>query len=76
MSIWVVIAVIIIAALLAVALQPKPQKPKPAALDEFDFPTADDGRPMCVLFGTNWSNDANVLWYGDLSTSAIKSKSK
>lgn len=57
-----------------IALAPKPPKPAPAALTDFELPVAEEGRPIPVVFGTVYITGANVLWYGDLSSSAIKKK--
>ena len=64
-------------AVLAYALTPKPKLPKdaaPATIDDFDFPTAEDGREIPVLFGTRETSGPNVVWYGDLDTFAITEK--
>jgi hypothetical protein len=55
-----------------IALAPKPPKPKPAALTDFDLPVAEEGRPIPVVFGTVNCTGANVLWYGDLKARAIR----
>lgn len=55
-------------------LTPKPNNPKPAAFQDFDFPQADEGTPQCVIFGDVWTPDWTVLWYGNYRTSAIKKK--
>lgn len=68
--------VAIVALVVAVALAPKPVTPSPAALEDFDFPQAEDGKDASLVFGDCWIEDPNVLWYGDLSSRAIKSKSK
>jgi len=75
MQIFFLVLAAVVGALVASMFASKPAKPKAAALDEFDLPTAEDGRPIPVAFGSCWSNDANVLWYGDLRTTPIKSKS-
>jgi len=67
------IALLVISALISVALAPKPPAPKPAALDDFSIPTAAEGRPIPVVFGTVTITGSNVLWYGDLRTTPIKS---
>jgi hypothetical protein len=66
---------LIIAIAVSVALAPKPPKPKPASLEDFDVPTAEEGRSVPVVFGTVRITGANVLWYGDLSTKKIKKSS-
>lgn len=60
---------------LAYFLRPKPPKPpsppKPTGLEEFDIPTAEEGRPLQVLFGKRRIKGPNVVWYGDLKSTAI-----
>lgn len=57
-------------------LMPKAEKPKPAALEDFDFPQVDEGTPQSVVFGDVWIKDWYVLWYGNLRTSPISSDGK
>ena len=52
----------------------KVETPKPATLDEFDFPQIEEGTPQCVIFGDVWIPDWTVLWFGNMRTSAIRSK--
>jgi len=52
----------------------KPTAPKPAALQDFQFPQADEGTPRAVIFGDSWMPDWTVLWYGNLRNKAIKVK--
>lgn len=65
----------IVTSLLSSLLKPKPEQPKPAALSDFDLPTAEEGRPIPVIFGSPTIRGANVVWYGDLGTRPIKTKS-
>ena len=67
--------VFVVAFALAYALQPKPVVPKPATLSDFNVPTAEPGRPIPMVFGTVLLRSPNVVWYGDLSYSKIKTKS-
>lgn len=61
---------------LSALLAPKPKAPSVTkyGLGDFDAPTAQDGKPVPVVFGTRWITGPNVLWYGDLKTVAIKKK--
>lgn len=68
------LAILVVSALVSYALAPKPPQPKPAALSDFDVPTADEGRPIPVVFGTVTITGANVVWYGDLGVEAIRKK--
>lgn len=74
---WVQVGIMIAASFLIAVLTPKPkiEPPKASTLDDFDAPTAEDGKPIPWVFGTVWLRGPNVLWYGDLRTVAIKKKS-
>ena len=61
---WVQIVVMIVALIVSYVMRPKPTVPKPAALEDFNVPTAEDGRECSMVFGTNWIDDPNVLFYG------------
>lgn len=52
----------------------KYDKPTASSLDDFDIPTAEDGRVIPVVFGTVLLTGANVVWAGDLKVTAIKKK--
>lgn len=71
---WAAIVVLIASVLVQYALRPKPPRPPAAELKDFDAPTADEGRPIPVVFGTVLVKSANVVWYGDLRTTPIRSK--
>ena len=75
---WKLVALWVATAVLAYALRPKPvhQTPKPATIDEFDVPVAEEGKEIPVLFGTREVTGPNVVWYGDLATKKIKEKTK
>lgn len=71
---WVwAIAMLITSAVISAVTQPKPQKPKPAALEDFDFPQIEEGSPQTVIFGEVIVEDQFILWYGNLRTTPIKS---
>jgi hypothetical protein len=73
MGTWIYYVVMIIVSLLSYALRPSPAKPKAATLEEFELPTMEEGAPQCVIFGERCKKDWEVLWYGDLRTTSIKS---
>lgn len=64
--------ILIVVAIVSYALTAKPPTPKPAALDDFEVPTAEEGRAIPWVFGEGWLTGYNVLWYGDLGTQRIK----
>ena len=55
-------------------ITPKAETPKPAALEDFNFPQVEEGTPQAVIFGDVICDGWQVLWYGNMRTSAIKSK--
>ncbi|ALT58008.1 tail assembly chaperone [Pseudomonas phage SM1] len=57
------------------AIAPKPDKPKPAALSDWNFPQFEEGTPQAVVFGDVWTEDWMVLGLGNYRTSKIKTKS-
>lgn len=44
----------------------KVENARPAGLGDFTFPTAIEGRPVPIVWGTVKIDGANVVWYGDL----------
>lgn len=63
---------------LSTILKPKPniENAKPAGLGDFKFPTAMEGRPVPIVWGTVKQEGPNVVWYGDLRSRAITEKVK
>lgn len=51
---------------------PKPVKPRSPTLEDIKAPTAEQGRPIPIPFGTVWVEGPNVVWYGDLHYEPIK----
>ena len=72
--VWQFLVGVALAVAASFALRPKPQTQPPAGLSEIKAPTAEDGREIPVLFGCRPIRGANVVWYGDLRTTAIKVK--
>lgn len=71
---WWYIAAFVAGLVLSFAATPKPPSPKPAGFSDIDAPTAEEGKPIPVLFGTRDLNSPNIVWWGHLMTVAIKSK--
>lgn len=74
MEVWGYLVVMLIAAVVAYATAPKPPTPKPPGLEDIDVPTAEEARPIPVVFGTVKVTGPNVVWYGDLRAQPIKKK--
>lgn len=64
--------------ILSEVLKPKPknENARPAALGDFNFPTATEGRVVPLVWGTVKMEGPNVVWYGDLIQKAIRKKMK
>jgi hypothetical protein len=48
------------------AMRKDPERGKAPSLDDFQIPTAEDGKIIPVLFGTREIAAYNVVWHGDL----------
>jgi hypothetical protein len=71
---WPTVILLIVSFAALRYLTPKIKPPEAAGLDQFQLPTAEDGREIPVLFGTRDINGPNIVWYGDLQTVPIKKK--
>lgn len=72
---WFIIQIAAMFAL-SLALQPKVkfQKRKPLTAADFDIPTAEEGRPIPMIFGKKLCKGPNVVWYGDINAVPIYKK--
>ena len=60
---------------ISVLLRPKPPTPKPATLDDLNVPRASEGDEVGKVYGTVWIKSPQVVWYGDLLSTPITSRS-
>lgn len=58
--------------LIQMALAPKQQVQPPAAMEDIEFPQAEEGTPQAVIFGDCWCADWTVLAVGNYRTTEIK----
>lgn len=74
----ITIAILIAVLVLAEALRPKPkvESQRPPGLGDFNFPTAEEGRPIPLVWGRVLTQGPNVVWYGDLRTDVLFKKIK
>ncbi|MCX5466486.1 hypothetical protein [Acinetobacter nematophilus] len=73
---WIQVALFVASLLISSLLQPKQKGQKPAAFEDFDFPTAEDGTPQIVVFGDVWLTDWTVIGVGNYRSKKIKVKQK
>ncbi|MDF7680714.1 hypothetical protein PT300_09030 [Enterobacteriaceae bacterium ESL0689] len=67
------IAVMIASYFLNQALTKKVRnKTEAATADSWQFPQTDEGTPQCIFFGDCWTEDWQVLAYGNYRYQAIK----
>lgn len=72
---WNFVIAWIVSAVISYALRPKPPEgPRAATLGDIDAPTAEEGREIPVVFGTVEIEGANIVWYGDFASKAVKKK--
>ena len=65
----------VVLAAISYALQPTPKTPKgqkPFALGDFDLPTAQEGRPIPIVFGKRFIQGPNVTWSANLRAVQIE----
>ncbi len=73
---WWNLFVLVASYVIQVALQPKPVKPKPTALEDIQFPQFEEGTPQEVVFGDCWTESWMVLGVGNYRTSEVHADSK
>jgi len=78
LAIWVTLILFVVSVVLSELLRPKAniENARPAGLGDFQFPTATEGRPVPLVWGTVRQKGPNVIWYGDLVQEAITEKIK
>lgn len=72
--VWLIVQVALIALSILLAPKPKLENAKPHGLGDFQFPTATEGRPVPIVWGTARIKGPNVVWFGDLKTKKITEK--
>jgi len=78
MAFFAMFIMMVVSFVLSELLAPKPktEQAKPADLGDFNFPTAEEGRVIPVVYGTVKLSAPNVIWYGDLKQVAVTKKVK
>jgi hypothetical protein len=69
---WEAVILLIASFILSAIFTPKVAVPPPAAVEDFEFPTADEGTPQAVYFGECWSTGWMVLAHGDYRNTPIE----
>ncbi len=72
---WVMLVLWIVSTAYTLTHQPKAEKPRPAAFEDFDFPQFEEGTEQHVIFGDNWTESWMVLGVGNYRTQEIKTSS-
>lgn len=73
--VWIQVVIAVVMLIVSYLMQPKAKKSQgaaPAALDDFDVPTATEDRVIPQVFGRRLCESPNVVWYGNLRTKPIK----
>ena len=69
---WVQLAIFVVSLIVSYATRPKPQTPRAAAFEDFEFPQADEGTPQVFVFGDVWIEDWMVVGVGNFRTEPIR----
>ena len=72
--IFIIYAVVLIAAVAFALSAASKTGAQNVEEQEFEAPTSGEGKNQPVLFGTKYIKAPNVVWYGDITTSAVKKK--
>lgn len=72
MNLLVYFGVLLISRFIANALAPKTPSARPAELEDFQIPRAEQGDPVPVVFGSVEIQGPTVVWYGDLGVREIR----
>jgi len=74
MEFFVLLVITILLSVASYMLMPKTKMPdqKPATEDQFDYPTAEEGRAIPVVFGTVKYKGTNSLWTGDYKNQKVE----
>jgi hypothetical protein len=71
MNFFTQLFIYLVASYISYRLTPKPTVVNAEPSTDYQAPTAEEGRPIPVVFGTCWVKGANVVWYGDVETVPI-----
>jgi len=71
---WVAIVISAISLYVAYTQTPRAPEAQPPILDISNTPTAEEGIPIPVVFGTRVLKNSNVVWYGDLKYEKVESE--
>ncbi len=71
--IWTIVIMVAVSFAVTAMMRTKQKTPiGPDPEDKIDAPLAEEGTPVPVLFGTRRLKGPNVVWWGDLSSTAIR----
>lgn len=75
MPVWLITVLISIALnVVAYVITPKNKAKGTSAVREIEGPTAEDGKPLAMIFGEEWIKSPNVIWTGDKAARAYEIK--
>lgn len=63
---------LVISSIMAAAFAPDVETPEAASLEDVDVPVVNQGMHFAVIFGSFLLKAANVIWYGNLGTEAVR----
>lgn len=73
---WALFAVVAVLGLVALLPKPDIEGARPSKLGDMQFPRANEGDPIPIIYGRVKVRSPNTLWYGDFITERITEKVK
>lgn len=73
--VWPLVLLFVVSLVVVMAMVPQAPGVKPQSMDPGNLPLAEPGAVIPIVFGTYIIQSPNIVWYGDLSQKAIKTKS-
>lgn len=71
---WGYLIIAVVFAVISFALRPRIPEQPPPSTEDINVPTAEEGRPIPVVFGRVLVTGSNVVWYGDLGYEEVRSE--
>ena len=69
---YALVAQLAISLIINAVFSEDPDVPEASTLEDFDVPMVNQGSSIPVIFGTFLIKSANVVWYGDLKTTKVR----
>lgn len=73
--VWPLVLLFVVSIVVVLAMTPQAPAAKPQSMDEGSLPMAEPGNVVPIVFGTYIVQAPNIVWFGDLDQTPIRTKS-